>query len=380
MTSTTFNSSGNFETGISTELEVRSSTGGEAASVLFHQPGNFATYFGLKDGDFYQGSYSDGAVKHKFYTSKNFDLLGKNIGINWRPYEERILVDRFHAAAAQSAMEIQVRTRAGTLPGATGLNDGVGNAFAVVSEVNRDTKYGHFNLVTQSFNDSVYVEGQDQFFGHVSAALYGVQKRVDATSMWAIAAEVKETHGQSNPINASLAAELTVIGTGTDDHNKRCMLFLPTNVLNNSGAYTEFAQGIFWKTAPNSIYKDAMLLEGSYNYVLRAHDDRFNADPSKRQPFSAKSLIKVDGGDFSQPIIDLGYAYSAGNGCALQINADHHIRWNTAEGQITQKLGRLGDTMFIDGLPWSGSAGPQVGYVTIVLNGTRLKVPCHLES
>ncbi len=77
MTSTVLQSSGNFETGISTELEIRSSTGGEVAAVFFHEPGNFATYFGLKDGDFYQGGFSDGAVRHKFYTSKNFDLLKK---------------------------------------------------------------------------------------------------------------------------------------------------------------------------------------------------------------------------------------------------------------------------------------------------------------
>ncbi|BCM87747.1 hypothetical protein [Methylobacterium indicum] len=306
-------------------------------------------------------------------------------GIHWGIYQDRIL-----AAKKQRHLEgtpvIEFRADCG--PGVVNGKDafgnpsgnGISNTVTVNGYVKPDTKHGHFALNVLVENESVYNEGTDVFFGHVAVGAYGRQRNIQNAPMWAFCGEVREYHESADPIYASLGAELSVVAHGTDAHRQRTMLYLPTNKMIDDTTLTEFGMGVFWKTAPHTIYKDAMLLEGDYEYVLRVHDDRLNADPTKRQQFHARSLIKVDGGEFSQPIIDLGSAYSAGNDCALQVSANHHIRWSTVDGQIAQKLGRLGDTMSIDGLPWSGTAGAQVGYVTIVLNGTRLKVPCHLEN
>ncbi len=292
--------------------------------------------------------------------------LGSDVGINFRAFEERILVDRTHGQACQAAMEFQVRTRPGIIPGATGVNDGIGAGLVAVSDISNATKYGHFNFISQCFNDSTYHAGQEQSYGHVSAALYGVQKRVDSTPMWGIAVEVKETHGQANPTNGSLGAEITVIGTGTDAFNNRCMIFLPANKADfNDGIWTEFAQGIYWKTRPDSIYKDAMLFEGNYGNILNARE------------VNAGSLVYATG-SYSQPVIDLGFVYQAGGNAAIQVNESHHMQWTTAGHNVVQRLGRAQDTLKLDGIEWRGlNVHGLAGYITVVINGNKLAIPCH---
>lgn len=301
------------------------------------------------------------------YTNENFDLLGKDIGIEWRPFEERILANKYHGPAGQGLLDIQVRTRPGDLPG----NDGTftGGAMSVLSEINEATKYGVFNFVAKAVNYSRYAENVDRFFGHAASCLYADQMFVDSTPCWATAIEVKEVHGQANPINGSLAIEATVIAAGTDNNNKRCNIFLPFNYLKGHEAtYTEFAQGIYFKTVDKGMkVKDAMLLQGRYGNILRADD------------VTADSLLTATG-SFTGPVIDLGFISNISNSAAIQMNVVHHLQWTTADHNVTQRIGRRGDTMFIDGLPWSGTAGAHVGFVTIEMNGTRLKVPAHLEN
>ncbi|WP_207183937.1 hypothetical protein [Methylobacterium indicum] len=301
-----------------------------------------------------------GAKWRKLVTDQT---LGADVGIKWSTFQQRVLVEKSQAQGdSQPAIDIQVNAGPGVL-NASGT--GVSSSLSVVGRAMPDTKHGHFTLVAKLENYATYADGEPEA-GHVAQASYVDQHSVWSTPGWAIAAEVKEIHGEANPRFGSLAAELTVIANGTDDFDKRCMLFLPAN--SKDGGYAEFAQGIYWKTdIGQEVYKNAMFLQGEYWNIL-------NADAVK-----AQRLIKATG-NFSGPVIDLGFVTEAGENTALKMNVAHQISWTTADHIVAQRLGRLGDTMFIDGLPWNGTAGPQVGFVTIVLNGTRLRVPCHLES
>ncbi|NSY17273.1 hypothetical protein [Neorhizobium sp. AL 9.2.2] len=302
--------------------------------------------------------YAKDAGGTVFKVAPPASALGDGIGIDWNAFQTRILATKTHAAGeAQSLLDIQVNTRSGTIDG----GGGVGSAVSITSRAVAGTKYGHFNLVALLENNSSYVEGVDPFFAHSAAVSYINQNVLQAAPGFAHAFEVKETHGQANPTNGSLASEHTVIATGTDANNKRTMVFLPTNKLNGGdGIFTEFANGIFWKTSANTKYKRAMYLEGQYDAVLRASE------------ISAENLI-VATGAFSKPVIDL-HALSVTGGAAIAINAAHSLQFQNADGVGLGGLGYDNNTLTLAGVLTQSGAGAVATRAVINVNGTRYAI------
>lgn len=325
-------------------------TGG--AFLTLHRPGAYATRFGLNENnELAFGGWSEGTGQYKLWTAKNFDpynlttpssitdysgapvtttylrrMLGQDVGINFKPFQERILIDKTHAGAAQGAFDIQVYTRPGDIVGQDGTK--TGGAYSVTSIINTDTKYGHFNFVAKAINNSTYNANTDPFFfGHVAACLYADQNKVDATPCWAAALETKETHGLPNPTNGSLALEATVIASGTDNNNKRCLIFLPFNIYGNQNTYTEFAQGLYFKTAnPNIFVKDAMLFQGRYGNIMKLDGTNLN------------SIIKATG-NTNEEAIQLHLLSSVRNSHAITINAAHAYAFKDANSNTVGAIG-----------------------------------------
>jgi hypothetical protein len=182
--------------------------------------------------------------------------------------------------------------------------------------------------------------------------------------MWGYAAEVKEEHGLPDPINGSLAGENAIIAVGTDAHRKRAALFLPLNILpGHESTYTEAAQALFVKTAPNSRYIDGGLFQGDYLHVLRT--DGVNA----------RTFLTATG-NYSAPILDLHGASTAGNGAALALNAVHGIQWQDANavtlGGISYDTNQPTQQTFgLSGVavqPVPGQSGQEM---VLVINGVR---------
>ncbi|GJD73107.1 hypothetical protein [Methylobacterium goesingense] len=286
--------------------------------------------------------------------------LGSSIpGVAWRPFQTRILITKDHQPGeAQGLLDVQVNTRPGTINGGSG----VGNGVSVTSRVLAGTKYGHFSFVALTENYSEMKPG-DPFFGHTGASLYINQNKINSAPGWGYAAEVKETHGLSNPMHGSLAGENAIIATGTDVHRKRAGLFIPLNILpGNEKTPTEAAQGWYVKTAPNARFYDGGLFEGDYGNVINASS------------VNARSFI-VGTGKFSSPVIDLHAVQAAGNGAAIALNATHSLQWQTAEGV---SLGGIGydtsvpaaQTIQITGVRVQEAPGGEMEAV-ININGKR---------
>lgn len=290
----------------------------------------------------------------------NKKLGGGIPGFNWTPYEKRILITKTHQPnEVQPALDIQVNTRDGNIPGNAG---GIGSSVGILTRGGAGTKYGHFGFISVFENRSVQNAG-DASFGHVSEAPYMFVYDTNSPDSWAIAAEVREFTGTANPVNGRLVAELGLFATGTDDFNKRCGLFLPANKHDpGDGIFTEFAQGIFWNTTPNTKFKNAMYLRGQYDSVL-------NADG-----LLAGTLIKATG-NYSGPVIDLHSVSTAGDSCALGLNSAHSIQWRNANNAILGAIAYDIDTPILTGVKRQNNVGGSAGYAVLNINGTRFGIP-----
>lgn len=242
--------------------------------------------------------------------------LGSGVGVNWAPFQHRILVLKDHVGDdTQQILDIQANTR----PGALGTFEATSSAVSITSRSLPGTTYGMFNLVALMENFAERLPGGVDT-GNTGANLYTRQHNVNAVSGWGYAAEAKETHGLPNPTNGTLAGENAIVATGTDANHKRGALFLPLNILpGNEATFTEAYHALYVKTAPNTRYFHGGLFEGDYVNVITANG------------VNARSFL-VGTGNFTAPVIDLHAVSSAGNGAAIALNAAHSIQWQTALG------------------------------------------------
>ncbi|PYE31212.1 collagen triple helix repeat protein [Rhizobium sp. PP-WC-1G-195] len=286
-------------------------------------------------------------------------LLGANVGIDWRPFGRRILATKTHGPGdEQPLLDIQVNTRPGTIDGA----GGVGSAMSVVSRAFEETKYGQFNLVSLLENYGRYSGDNvaEPFFAHASLIAYINQKHWDAAPGFAAALEVREEHNLPNPPNGSLCMELTVRATGTDNNNKRNMLFLPLNKnVPGDGLLTEVAYGVYWKTADNSKYKHAMYLEGNYNNILSTQD------------VVAERLIYAKG-SFTKPAIDL-HSIAVTDGIAVALHTGQLIQFQDNNGAAVGNIGYT-DTLKLDGIPVASGAVSGTHTALVRINGVAYYV------
>jgi hypothetical protein len=256
----------------------------------------------------------------KLYSDRNFDLLGKDIGISWAPFQNRLLATKSHSQNdRQPLIDFQVNTWAGPNSDVSAVGTGV----SILSRAVDGTRYGQFGLLSLIENYSRNQPGQPEL-GHAAIAPYTQQKYIDSCSTWAIAAEFKEEHGLPNPINSSLGAEIAGFATGTDNNNRRSLVFLPANKLNpTDGVYTEYTHGIFMKALQDVKIKMGMLFEGSYGNILklRSVNAAVGLDLSEAS-FSGSAIRLPEAGKISFDAYDLRNIHYTGGMFELRMRDD----------------------------------------------------------